>query len=251
MKSVKPYTALADVYDVAMDHVDYEGWADFILHLIGDEVEKSNPSILELGCGTGLLTEQLLIQSDLFVLATDASKDMLRMARERLLPHEGRCTVKRLDFESGWDGFEESTDIVLLMYDGFNYILTPGGVSNFLEGVGHHLNEGGIVLFDQSTPSNSINNAEYFEDAGSAGDVEFVRRSTYDVKSGLHTTEFEISSEKGQFYEKHIQRAWTRKEIMEAVENSSLKIRTAFDGFSLDAADDESERIHWVLEKEF
>jgi len=250
LKSVKPYTALADVYDVAMDHVDYESWADFILHLIGDEVEKSNPSILELGCGTGLLTEQLLIQSEFFVLATDASSDMLRMARERLLPHKGQYKVTRLDFESGWDGFGESADIVLLMYDGFNYILTLEGVSSFLEGVGHHLNEGGIVLFDQSTPANSINNAEYFEDAGSTGDVEFVRRSTYDEKSGLHTTEFEISSQRGHFFEKHIQRAWTRTEIMGAVENSSLKIRATFDGFSLDAANDKSERIHWVLEKE-
>ncbi len=86
---VKPYTALADVYDVAMDHVDYEGWADFILHLIADEAdeadaaEKPNPSILELGCGTGLLTEQLLVQSDHFVLATDGSADMLRIARDR------------------------------------------------------------------------------------------------------------------------------------------------------------------------
>ncbi len=108
-----------------------------------------------------------------------------------------------------------------------------------------------MVFFDQSTPANSINNAEYFEDAGSAGDIEFIRKSTYDVKSGLHTTEFEILSQKGRFYEKHIQRAWTRKEITGAVENSSLKVRATFDGFSLDPADDESERIHWVLDKEF
>ena len=42
MKSVNAYSALAQVYDMVMDHVDYEGWADYILHLVEEHSSKED-----------------------------------------------------------------------------------------------------------------------------------------------------------------------------------------------------------------
>jgi len=254
VKTVRPYTALAKIYDVVMEHVDYEAWADYVWHLIDenlpDYTEGDGPSILELGAGTALLTEELLDQGVGNVLATDSSAEMLELAQNRLNRFEGRFQVQKLDFEGDWGGLDGLYDVILLMYDGFNYARTDEGVDRILAGMADRLKPGGIVIFDQSTPANSINNAAFFEDEGESGAISFVRKSSFDIEVGLHTTEFEIKTPQGQFFERHVQRAWTRRQVIAAVDRSRFRIKTAFDGFSLDPAHDDAERIHWVLELE-
>ena len=55
MKQVRPYSALAQVYDLVMAHVDYEGWADYLVHLVEMHFEDADQlEVLELGAGSGL-----------------------------------------------------------------------------------------------------------------------------------------------------------------------------------------------------
>ena len=51
--------------------------------------------------GTGLLTLELLDQSDVDMIATDASEDMLRLASSRLAVFPERSRVEVLDFSNG------------------------------------------------------------------------------------------------------------------------------------------------------
>lgn len=254
MKSVNAYSALALVYDMVMDHVDYEGWADYILHIVEEHSDKEDSSdlhILELGCGTGLFTAELMEQTKAFVSAADNSSHMLEWASKRLQSNERRVALHQLDFETGWDEFhtDRPVDVVILLYDCINYVRTEKGLGQLFEGVSRQMKPDSLFVFDQSTPSNSINNAEYFEDEGEQGNISYTRKSAFDVESRLHTTEFEIETPDGAFHENHVQRAWTRQEILHEIEKAGFSLIAAYDGFSLDDAHDESERIHWVLRK--
>ena len=252
MKSVDEYTVLASVYDLVMEHVDYEGWVDYILHIVGMQRDidlEPNERILELGCGTGLFTEELAYQCGASISACDGSEDMLKRTRQRFDATDSRFEFSQLDFEKGWDAFQpsHSFEVILLLYDCINYIHTEAGLDQLFEGVKRFLSEGTVFVFDQSTPANSINNAEFFEDEGGNESVTYIRRSRYDEGTHRHSTEFEITTPEGTFYEKHVQRTWTFLEMKSAIQKNGLEVRAAFDGFSLDPAFEESERIHWVI----
>jgi len=241
---------------MVMDHVDYEGWADYILHIIelnADVADSVETKILELGCGTGLFTEELLAQTSAHILAADSSSSMLEWANKRLIAEKTRINFAQFDFESGWAAQSGSGpfDIVLLLYDCVNYIQTPEGLARLFAGVKTNLKPNSVFVFDQSTPANSINNAEFFEDEGEQDGISYSRKSSFDAQIRVHTTKFEIETPDGVFHEHHVQKAWTREEIQKSLDLAGLHVIASYDGFSLDNAVDESERIHWVIKSPY
>ena len=53
---MEAYTTFAGVYDMFMDNIPYEKWVEY-LHDIMEEYNIHEGTILELGCGTGNMTE--------------------------------------------------------------------------------------------------------------------------------------------------------------------------------------------------
>ena len=96
------YTGFAEVYDELMDNVPYEKWCERICAAIdkygiskrGDRkasVEEADESarlesernlVVDLGCGTGTLTE-MLYDSGFDMIGIDNSEDMLGIAMEK------------------------------------------------------------------------------------------------------------------------------------------------------------------------
>ena len=52
------YTDFADVYDTFMDETPYEEWCEFLIQIL-EEYKVPKGLVLDLGCGTGTLTEML------------------------------------------------------------------------------------------------------------------------------------------------------------------------------------------------
>lgn len=249
--SVDPYDALASGYDVVMAHVDYNDWADYVLELFDEHGVEPN-SILELGCGTGSLALEMMerIGTELRYLATDRSPAMIRVARAKAKQVGRMVQGLRFDVADFTDfAFDESFDAVLLLYDGLNYLLDESDVSALFAHVHGALAPGGVVVVDQSTPANSLNNADYFGDEGTVDRFAYVRRSRYDEASRLHTTEFDLTIDGETYTERHVQRAYAMDEVAALIAASPLEQVAAYDGFSLDPAAAESERIHWVLRR--
>lgn len=242
-----PYDALAAGYDVVMAHVDYADWADYVLELL--DAHGSTPhSVLELGCGTGSLALELHERGPFRYLGTDRSAAMVRVARAKAELHGfGELRFDVADFTDFT--VDEAFDVVLLLYDGLNYLLDEAEVAALLARVHAALRPGGLFVVDQSTPANSVNNEAFFADEGEAEGFSFVRRSHYDRASRLHTNEFELTVEGATYTERHVQRAYTRQEVEALVAASPLSVLAAYDGFSLDPATDDSERVHWVLQR--
>lgn len=254
MPHTDPYSALAAGYDVVMAHVDYGHWAEYVLDLIEQHHPEAR-SLLELGCGTGSLALELQERSPYpegyRYLATDGSEAMVRVAREKARLQAGRrypgLRFEVADFAEVAVG--EPFDVALLLYDGLNYLLEEAQITALLGRVAAALRPGGLFIVDQSTPANSLNNADLFEDEGAVDAFAYVRRSRYDPASRLHTTEFELTVEGETFAEQHVQRAYSLDEMRALIAASPFEEVAAYADFSDEAADADTERVHWVLRK--
>ena len=87
------YTSFAEVYDTFMDNIPYEEWADYVQSLLTG-YGILDGLVLELGCGTGSLTE-LLSQKGYDMIGVDNSGDMLQIAMEKRAVSEiGRASCR-------------------------------------------------------------------------------------------------------------------------------------------------------------
>lgn len=243
-KKAAPYSALAAGYDFVMRHVDYEGWAAYAHHLL-QKHHAGARDLLELGCGTGALARHLQPLGPYRYTATDGSAAMIRRARQEACATDVAFGVA--DFAAFRT--EDPVDAVVLLYDGLNYLLREEAVAALFACAARALRPGGVLLFDQSTPLNSLNNAEYFEDEGAREGFAFVRRSYYDAEARLHTTTFEVTRGGRTVCERHVQRAYTPREIRALLDASPLQAVAAYDGFTEAPAVEGSERVHWIARR--
>ncbi|HET6567414.1 MAG TPA: class I SAM-dependent methyltransferase [Rhodothermales bacterium] len=243
---VQPYTALAAGYDVVMEHVEYEAWAEYT-HRILQTNHPDPQTVLELGCGTGSFAFELQPLGPYQYTATDHALQMIRVGRAKAELYRSPVQFAVADFTDF--RVDAPVDVVILLYDGLNYVLDEKGVRALLQCTYDALRPGGLFFFDQSTPLNSINNEVYFEDAGEAEGFSYLRHSAYDRTTRLHTTTFEITAAGAQYHEEHVQRAYEMAEIKSLLKETPFEILQSFDGFSTASATEHSERIHWLLRK--
>ena len=78
---MEAYTSFAEVYDTFMDNVPYEEWADYLEDRLKEYGVKDG-LVLELGCGTGSMTE-LLAEKGYDMIGVDNSEDMLEIAMRK------------------------------------------------------------------------------------------------------------------------------------------------------------------------
>lgn len=102
-------------------------------------------SMLDLGCGTGVLCS-IMAEQGIETRGMDLSSGMIAMAKEKY-PH--------IPFEQGnmidWRP-EKSYDLVTSTCDAINHILDPEDVKRIMQNVFSYLNPGGIFLFDLLRP---------------------------------------------------------------------------------------------------
>ena len=78
---MEAYSKFAQVYDLFMDNIDYEGWADYVTDRL-KEYGITDGLVLELGCGTGTMTG-LLADRGYDMIGVDNSEEMLAEAMEK------------------------------------------------------------------------------------------------------------------------------------------------------------------------
>lgn len=80
---MEAYTSFASVYDVFMDNVPYEEWGKYLCGLLREYGAESG-LILDLGCGTGAMTE-ILAGYGYDMIGVDNSEEMLELAMDKKL----------------------------------------------------------------------------------------------------------------------------------------------------------------------
>ena len=80
---MEAYQSFARVYDLFMDDVDYGTWSRFLTEKL-KKYGIRDGLVLDLGCGTGKMTE-LLSAAGYDMIGVDGSPDMLEEAQEKKL----------------------------------------------------------------------------------------------------------------------------------------------------------------------
>ena len=144
---MEAYTSFASVYDTFMDNVPYGEWGGYIYTLLCRYGVKSG-IILDLGCGTGTMTE-ILAGYGYDMIGVDNSEDMLELAMEKRIASGYDILYLLQDMRE----FElyGTVRAVVSVCDSVNYITEPEELAGVFRLVNNYLDPGGIFLFDFNT----------------------------------------------------------------------------------------------------
>lgn len=155
---MEAYTDFAEVYDELMDDTPYEEWCEFIVEILGKYGADSEPTdenlrqerntILDLGCGTGTLTE-LLARKGYDMIGVDNAQEMLQIAMEK----RERSGLDILYLLQDMRELElyGTVGAVVSVCDSLNYLLAEEDIVQTFERVNNYLYPQGIFLFDFNT----------------------------------------------------------------------------------------------------
>ena len=205
--------------------------------------------VLELGCGTGNMTERLSLDG-FRMTGIDLSEDMLEQAREK---QDERSDIKYILADIRDIALPDKQDLVVSVGDTMNYLLTVNDLSLAMRSAYENLKPGGLFMFDLKT--------EFFFETeydgrtfwGKADGIPYVWTNTYDKEKHIH--EYHLTFRDGKFRnvkieERHYQRTYTAKEIAEAAKRAGFIHGAAYDAFTFDKPRTTSERIYIVLFKQ-
>lgn len=270
------YTSFARVYDMFMDNVPYEEWCDYITGLL-KEYGISNGLVLDLGCGTGSMTE-LLAARGFDMIGVDCSEDMLEIALEKRMASGRDILYLQQDMRDL--ELYGTVRAVVCLCDSINYLLDVQDLETVFRLVNNYLDPGGIFIFDLNT---EYKYRELLADrtiAENRDEGSFIWDNYYDEESRINEYDLALfipaeeadagkmgegagpdcetgaasgSGTSGEglyrkYQETHFQRAYTLDEVREALERAGMEFLTWYDGDGdgRQAPREDSERIYVI-----
>ena len=242
------YDIFAQVYDELMDNIPYDKWFCY-LHELLREYNVSAGLVAELGCGTGNITERMAA-AGYDMIGIDNSISMLDIANEKKYENESSSLYLCQDMRE----FElyGTVSAIISLCDCINYITEPEDLKTVFRLVNNYLDPKGIFIFDFNTRHyyrDVVSNRTIAEDRD---DISFIWDNYYDPENNINELALSLFIREGdgdlfrKYEELHEQRGYTLSEIKQLIEASGLKFVTAYNAFTRDAADDNSERIYVI-----
>lgn len=243
---MEAYTSFAEVYDQFMDNVPYREWADFLQEILREE-GINDGLVLDLGCGTGSMTEELAGRG-YDMIGVDNSEDMLEIAMEKR-QESGHDILYLLQDMQEFELYG-TVRAVVSVCDSVNYVTEKEELEQVFRLVNNYLDPGGIFVFDFNT---EYKYREVLGDrtiAENREDSSFIWDNYYYEEE--HMNEYELTlfiqeADQKELYHKyqetHFQRAYTLEEIRELLEKSGLRFVAAHEDYTKKAPGKGSERI--------
>ncbi len=280
---MEAYTGFAGVYDIFMEDTPYEAWADFLSDLIekygiskpirekedtlvkegsrqkkeGLEaleemvseraLETERNLVLDLGCGTGTLTE-LLYAKGYDMIGVDSSEEMLLKAMEKKEKSGSEILylcqdMRDLDLYS-------TVGTVVSVCDSVNYLLEDDEVESVFLLVNNYLYKGGLFIFDFNTVykyEKVIGDTTIAENRDACS---FIWENYYHGQERINEYDLTIFAREGEgglfrrFTETHLQRGYTLDEMLGFVERAGMEVVLMLDADTREKPGEMSERIY-------
>ena len=233
-----------------MDNVPYSEWAQYIRGLLLESGTEDG-IVLDLGCGTGSLTE-LLAGYGYDMIGVDNSEDMLELAMEKRLK-SGHDILYLLQDMREFELYG-TVRAVVSVCDSLNYITDPEDLVQVFRLVNNYLDPGGVFIFDFNTDykyRKILGDCTIAEDRGTCSFIwdnyyyEEEHINEYDLTLYIQDEEYSSEGRKlfRKYQETHYQRGYTLEEIRELLARSGLVFEQAYDAFTREPPTEKSERI--------
>ena len=242
------YTSFASVYDTFMDNIPYEEWAEYLIDLL-KEYGISDGLVLDLGCGTGNMTE-LLASAGYDMIGVDNAEEMLEIAMEKR-EKSGHDILYLLQDMREFELYGTVKAIVSIC-DSINYVTEEEELLEVFRLANNYLDPKGIFIFDFNTVykyREVLGNQTIAEDRE---DCSFIWDNYYYEDEQINEYELSLFIRENdsdlyrKYQEMHYQKAYDLETIKVLVEESGLEYVTAFDAFTRNQPTKESERIYVV-----
>ena len=204
--------------------------------------------VLDLGCGTGTITE-LLYEKGYDMIGVDSSEEMLQIAMDKKFETQSDILylcqdMRELDLYS-------TVGTVVSVCDSLNYLLMDEDVIETFRLVNNYLFPGGIFIFDFNT---IYKYEEVIGDttiAENREDCSFIWENFYSCED--HINEYDVTVFERQeddlyrkFTETHYQRGYSLDEMKAFLKKAGLTFVTAMDEKTHEAPTEKSERIYVI-----
>lgn len=242
---MEAYTSFAKVYDTFMDNVPYEEWAEYLAELL-QEYDIEDGLVLDLGCGTGSLTE-ILATKGYDMIGADGSAEMLEIAMEKKA-QSGHDILYLLQDMREFELYG-TVRAVVSVCDCVNYITDEKELEQVFRLVNNYLDPEGIFIFDFNTEYKYKEILGEQTIAEDREDCSFIWDNYYYEDESMNEYELTLfikeqdSNLYRKYQEMHYQKAYTLDAMRELVEWSGLEFLTAYDAYTRKAPTETSERI--------
>ncbi len=248
---MEAYTSFAQVYDTFMDNIPYEEWGEYLTGLL-EEYGVKNGLVLELGCGTGSMTE-ILAAKGYDMIGADNSGEMLEIAMEKR-DESGHDILYLLQDMREFELYG-TVSAVVSVCDSVNYITEEEELEEVFRLVNNYLDPKGIFIFDFNTKYKYQKVLGDRTIAEKRDECSFIWDNYYYEDEEMNEYELTLFiQEKGNLYRKfeevHLQRAYTLEQMIRLVKKSGLEFVTAYDAFTREQPTDTSERIYMVAREQ-
>lgn len=244
------YGSFASVYDMFMDNIPYGQWAGYICSLLKEQ-GIADGLLLELGCGTGSMT-QLLAEAGYDMIGVDSSAEMLQAAVEKR-DRSGQDILYLLQDMREFELYGTVRGVVSIC-DSLNYITEPEDLLQVFRLVNNYLDPGGIFIFDLNTVYKYEELLGERTIAENREEASFIWENGYDAgeKINIYQLAVFLREEDGRYSkheETHVQRAYDIEEVKDMLKEAGMEFAAAYDAFTRQPPRPESERIY-ILARE-
>lgn len=241
------YTEFADIYDILMKDTEYQSWADFY-----SEIFKKyglNPKlVLDLGCGTGTLTE-IMSKRGYDMTGIDSSCMMLDKALKKSDGKTLYLNQDMTDFE-----LYGTMGAIVSSLDCINYITDEDDLYRVFKLVNNYLDYDGVFIFDINTKyklKNILNGHCYTYDEDG---IYYTWESFYDDKSELcdFYLTFFVEDEDLKYTrinEYQTERAWEQEKLNELLTSAGFSDVEFYADRKMIPPSDHEERIFITARK--
>ena len=267
------YSDFARVYDELMDETPYGEWCETLVQFIqeygvsqnrlsntketgkAEETEECLASerdlVVDLGCGTGTLTE-LLYQRGYDMIGVDNASDMLEIAMEKREKSGSEILYLLQDMREL--ELYSTVGTIISVCDSVNYILEEDELLEVFRRVNNYLYPGGLFIFDFNT---DYKYREVIGDttiAENREDCSFIWENFYDEESALN--EYDVTvfvQEDGEifrrFMETHVQRGYDVEQMKALLAAAGLELLITQDADTHEEVTEKSERVYMVAKE--
>ena len=243
---MEAYSEFAGVSDMFMDNIPYREWGEYLIDLL-KEYEINDGLLLDLGCGTGTMTE-ILSEAGYDMIGVDNADEMLNIAISKREQSGHDILYLNQDMRE----FELYGTVrgIVSICDSINYITEEDDLLQVFKLVNNYLDIGGLFIFDLNTEYKyrQIGDATIAENREEGS---FIWENNYyeeDMINEYDLTLF-IRGEDGRYdryMENHLQRAYPLDRVKELIKEAGLEFVTAYDAFTREPVKAESERVYVI-----